>query len=35
MHQTTELASGTVNGADHLSIELIEAPNLPPVILLR
>jgi hypothetical protein len=33
--QTTQLARGPVNGADELSIELIEPPDLPPVIRLR
>jgi hypothetical protein len=33
--QTTQLASGAINGADQLSIELIEPPDLPPVILIR
>jgi hypothetical protein len=32
---TTILASGHVNGADQLSIELIEPLELPPTILIR
>jgi hypothetical protein len=32
---TTTLAAGTINGADQLSIELVEPPDLPPVIRFR
>jgi hypothetical protein len=34
MH-VTQLADGTINGADELSIELIEPTGLPPAIRLR
>ena len=32
MHQTTQLASGLINGHDRLTIELIEPANHPPVV---
>jgi hypothetical protein len=35
MNKSTILASGPINGADELLIELIEPPNLPPVIRFR
>jgi hypothetical protein len=35
MHQTTQLASGLINGHDRLTVELLEPPDLPPAILLR
>ena len=35
MHQTTQLASGLINGHDRLTIELVEPANLPATILLR
>jgi hypothetical protein len=35
MHQTTQLASGLINGHDRLTIELVEPPDLPATILLR
>jgi hypothetical protein len=30
MHQTTQLASGLINGHDRLTVELVEPPDLPP-----
>jgi hypothetical protein len=35
MSKVTQLAHGPVDGADELSIELIEPPDLPPAIRLR
>ena len=35
MNQTTQLASGLINGHDRLTVELLEPPDLPPAILLR
>ena len=36
MHnQTTQLASGLINGQDRLTIELVEPTDLPSAILLR
>lgn len=35
MHQTTQLASGLINGHDRLTVELVEPPDLPAVVLLR
>jgi hypothetical protein len=35
MNQTTQLASGLINGHDRLTIELVEPPDLPAAILLR
>jgi hypothetical protein len=35
MSKVTQLAHGPINGADELSIELIEPPDLPPAIRLR
>jgi hypothetical protein len=35
MNKSTTLASGQINGADHLTIELVEPSDLPPAILLR
>jgi len=35
MHQTTQLASGLINGHDRLTVELVKPPDLPPAILLR
>jgi hypothetical protein len=35
MSKSTTLASGPLNGTDHLTIELVEPPDLPPAILLR
>jgi hypothetical protein len=34
MH-VTQLAHGKITKADHLTIELVEPPNMPPVIRLR
>ena len=33
--KTTQLARGPLDGADELSIELVEPPDLPPVIRFR
>jgi hypothetical protein len=33
--QTTQLAHGKITNADHLTIELVEPPDMPPSILLR
>jgi hypothetical protein len=35
MHQTTQLASGLINGHDRLTVELVEPPDLPAAVLLR
>jgi hypothetical protein len=35
MNKSTTLASGQINGTDHLTIELIEPPDLPPIIRFR
>ena len=35
MNQTTQLASGLINGHDRLTVELVEPPDLPAVVLLR
>jgi hypothetical protein len=35
MSKRTELAHGAINNSDHLTIELVEPPELPPVIRLR
>ena len=32
MHQRTDLASGPINGSDHLLIELIEPVGQPPIV---
>jgi hypothetical protein len=32
MNQTTQLASGTINGSDRLLIELIEPVGQPPIV---
>jgi hypothetical protein len=34
-HQTTQLASGLINGHDTLSIELVEPAGMPAAILVR
>jgi hypothetical protein len=31
----TQLARGTVNGADEITVELAESPDLPPVIRIK
>jgi hypothetical protein len=31
MNQTTQLASGLINGHDRLTVELVEPPDLPAV----
>jgi hypothetical protein len=35
VNQTTQLASGLINGDDRLTVELVEPPDLPAAILLR
>ena len=30
MHKRTDLSTGNLNGADRLSVELIESPDMPP-----
>jgi hypothetical protein len=35
MNQTTQLASGRINGHDRLTIELVQPPDMPAAILLR
>jgi hypothetical protein len=35
MNQTTQLASGLINGRDRLTVELMQPPDLPAAILLR
>jgi hypothetical protein len=35
MHQTIQLSSGLINGHDRLTVELVEPPDLPAVVLLR
>jgi hypothetical protein len=35
MHQTTQLASGSINGHDRLTVELVEPPDLPAAVLVR
>jgi hypothetical protein len=35
MNQTTQLASGLMNGHDRLTIELVEPPDLPAAVLIR
>jgi hypothetical protein len=35
MNQTTQLASGLINGHDRLTVELVEPVDLPAVVLLR
>jgi hypothetical protein len=32
MSDTTDLARGALNGADRLTIELVEPPDLPPIV---
>jgi hypothetical protein len=32
MTESTELAHGTVNSADHLSVELVEPPHMPAIV---
>jgi hypothetical protein len=34
MNQTTQLASGLINGQNRLTVELVEPPDLPAVVLL-
>jgi hypothetical protein len=35
VNQTTQLASGLINGHDRLTVELVEPPDLPAAVLLR
>jgi hypothetical protein len=35
MHKRTDLSAGNLNGADRLSVELIEPTDLPAAILIR
>ena len=35
MNQTTQLASGLINGHDRLTVELVEPPDRPAAVLLR
>jgi hypothetical protein len=35
MNQTTQLASGLINGHDRLTVELVEPPDMPAAVLIR
>jgi hypothetical protein len=35
MNQTTQLASGLINGHDRLTVELVQPPDLPAAVLIR